>query len=337
MILKQNIIRLCTLSLFLVIEYKAIAQGWVVDEVSKENSGGIFSGLIGFLLLMGVIWLIAYIIDKNKDDHERRKKSTGNHSPSSAELKDRGPQPIIIKIDQKTVSDKVEEKQVKDVNELIPRKDSCYIYYRVINEKEIADIIHYSTIYDDGFNVESYVIKNEDIIYENSEHHDVNIINIRENGHKISKHEFEKWQKRINNLKLKLEQLFPVHKSPYGKEWKDGDYLYFPTGEVLAEINKKYAENNNLADTEESVDYKGPDFSLLHVTNADKESPEGFPISVSEDFVCYDNEENGPKSLKYYISYYDRVSLISREDYEKALTIIKFEIKAIMQDVKESL
>lgn len=74
---KRNIIRLCTLSLFLVIKYKALAQGWVTDEASKDNSGGIFSGVMGLALLLGVIWLIGYVvgmINKNKQIRNKNKE-----------------------------------------------------------------------------------------------------------------------------------------------------------------------------------------------------------------------------------------------------------------------
>ena len=313
------------------------AQGWVIDEASKDNSGGIFSGVFGLLLFFGMIWLIGYIVHKKKEYKKKGTRSTNNHFDSSAELKGISSKPIINKLNKNTISGNGEEKQDKDVADLIPKKDSCYICYRVIKEKEYADIIHYSDIFKDGFTVESYGIRNEDIVYENTEHHGVNINNIRENGYKISKQEFEKWQKRIDNIKLKLEQLFPGHRTPYCKEWKDGDYLYYPDRDILAEINKKYAENNNIAYTEKSVVYQGPEFSLLHVTNADKESPEGFHISISEDYASYDNEEDGPKSLKYYVPYYQRASLISKKDYEKALALIKTEFKELMQDIRKSI
>ncbi len=72
---KRNIIRLCTLSFFLVIEYKALAQGWVTDEASKDNSGGIFSGIIGLALLLGVIWFIGYVVDMIKENKQIRNKN----------------------------------------------------------------------------------------------------------------------------------------------------------------------------------------------------------------------------------------------------------------------
>lgn len=47
------------------------AQSWVIDEASKDNSGGIFSGVLGGLLLLGVIWVIGYVIDKSQEEKKR--------------------------------------------------------------------------------------------------------------------------------------------------------------------------------------------------------------------------------------------------------------------------
>ncbi len=329
--------RILILAIFLGVGVIIHAQGWVVDEASKDDSGGIFSGIFGFILLLGVIWLIGNIIDKNKEAKENRKRFTNKNISSSTEVKGKTFKPQNSTIGQNNDNVKVEDKRVNDVKEQIPQKDSCYIYYRVIREKEYADIVHYSAIFSDGFAVESYAIKSEDIVYDNNEYHGANISNVREKGKKISKQEFEKWQNRIFNIKLKLEHLLPINKTPYGKEWKDGDYLYFPAGEILTELNKKYAEQNNIKYTEESADYQGPEFSLLYVTNADKDSPMGYHISVSEDFVSYDKEDDEPKSLDYFARYYDRVSLITKEDYENALAMIKKELKALMIDIKESI
>ena len=51
------------------------AQGWVVDEASKDDSGGVFSGILGFVLLIGVVWIIGYVSDKISEDKDIRKKN----------------------------------------------------------------------------------------------------------------------------------------------------------------------------------------------------------------------------------------------------------------------
>ena len=59
------------------------AQSWVIDEASKDNSGGIFSGVLGGLLLLGVIWVIGYVIDKSQEEkkiRERRNTRQNNNT-----------------------------------------------------------------------------------------------------------------------------------------------------------------------------------------------------------------------------------------------------------------
>lgn len=101
MVLKHKLFRLCTLSFFLVIEYKAMAQGWVTDEVSKDNSGGIFSGILGFILLIGIIWFVGYVGDviyENKQIHKNKKKQ----EYKSSQPKSIG-QPIVPKVKKEDI------------------------------------------------------------------------------------------------------------------------------------------------------------------------------------------------------------------------------------------
>lgn len=50
------------------------AQGWVTDEASKDNSGGVFSGIFGLLLLFGLIWFIGHVMDIISEDREIRER-----------------------------------------------------------------------------------------------------------------------------------------------------------------------------------------------------------------------------------------------------------------------
>lgn len=80
----QSRFRLYALTYFLVITYKVLAQGWVTDEATKDDSGGIFSGILGLVLLLGFIWLIGHIMDnisENRNIREKR-KSIHENKPS---------------------------------------------------------------------------------------------------------------------------------------------------------------------------------------------------------------------------------------------------------------
>ena len=62
----------------LLVSLSGNAQGWIIDEASKENSGGIFSGLLGFVLLIGVVWFIGYISDIISEDKDIRERNRRN-------------------------------------------------------------------------------------------------------------------------------------------------------------------------------------------------------------------------------------------------------------------
>lgn len=81
---KQYVLRLYVLSFLLVNIYKVVAQGWVTDEASKDNSGGIFSGVLGILLLLGVIWLIGYIGDKIQDEKKTRERRNSRQNDNTS-------------------------------------------------------------------------------------------------------------------------------------------------------------------------------------------------------------------------------------------------------------
>ena len=67
---------------FLLICNLLSAQGWVTDEASKDDSGGVFSGIFGLAVLLGFIWIISYFMDKISEynDSKNRKISRRNQS-----------------------------------------------------------------------------------------------------------------------------------------------------------------------------------------------------------------------------------------------------------------
>lgn len=79
--------RLIATILQITISTTLLAQGWVMDEASKDNSGGIFSGIMGLFVLIGVIWFVGYLMDKRSDYNDSRQKNQFNHLPSSSRMK----------------------------------------------------------------------------------------------------------------------------------------------------------------------------------------------------------------------------------------------------------
>lgn len=98
------IMRITTIIISLFISSTICAQGWVMDEASKDDSGGIFSGIMGLFLLIGVIWFIGYIMDKiseDRDIRERRKlKKQNNTQPLHQAVQKKGETIPNVSIDQ---------------------------------------------------------------------------------------------------------------------------------------------------------------------------------------------------------------------------------------------
>ena len=61
--------RICVLfSTILLFVNTIVAQQWVVDEIAEENEGGPFSGIVGALLLIGLIWLLGHLFGGKKEE-----------------------------------------------------------------------------------------------------------------------------------------------------------------------------------------------------------------------------------------------------------------------------
>ncbi len=77
----QSIWRVLTLFAFVVSFVNCIfAQQWVVDEIAEENEGGPFSGIIGAILLIGLIWLLGTIFGGNKKKESKKQSYKEDYS-----------------------------------------------------------------------------------------------------------------------------------------------------------------------------------------------------------------------------------------------------------------
>lgn len=99
--------RLITTALQLCIGTTLLAQGWVADEASKDNSGGVFSGIMGLFLLIGAIWFFGYIMDKISEDRDiRERRKARQNEKTLTQSKQEKKQPTLQ--DVKNTSKKAE-------------------------------------------------------------------------------------------------------------------------------------------------------------------------------------------------------------------------------------
>ncbi len=77
---KRLFVLFCTVILFV---NTVLAQQWVVDEIAEENEGGPFSGILGAILLIGLIWLLGRLFGDNKEDKSKR-QTCESESPADS-------------------------------------------------------------------------------------------------------------------------------------------------------------------------------------------------------------------------------------------------------------
>lgn len=62
----------CIITILVIVFCRVRAQQWVWSEISKENdgdSGGLFGGILGTIILFSIMWLLVTILeDKKKPD-----------------------------------------------------------------------------------------------------------------------------------------------------------------------------------------------------------------------------------------------------------------------------
>ncbi len=212
--------------------------------------------------------------------------------------------------------------------------NSFYIkYYIDPDGVEFAYLTHYIKVWDDGYAIDDYSFDNVSFSYEDAGHHGVDP-DKHFAGTRILKRYYDRWVKKVDDCKLKIESIANKYSTPYGKKWSVGDYLYFPMKEIFAEEDAKEAEEFPDDYIEEDNKYTGPELCLILVTNADAEKPEGLEIRVNEYRTDYDDE---PSPIDYYLDYIDKSRLIPKEIYDKAKELICKEATEIMAEIKKNV
>lgn len=215
-------------------------------------------------------------------------------------------------------------------------ENSYYIKYVIVRGKEYAYLSHYKNVWSNGFTVDDYSFDNEGFCFEDAGHNGVNPDD-KTAGTRIFKRYYDRWVKRIDNCKQEIERMANKHSFPYGKMWKGGDYLYFPLKEIYAEEYAKEAEDFPDEFIEEENKYNGPELCLVHVTNEDQQNPEGYEVRINNYRTEFDNDDEEPGSLDYYLDYIDKSRLIPKEVFERAKELIHKEATEIMNEIKQKV
>ena len=208
---------------------------------------------------------------------------------------------------------------------------SCFIDYNIVKGKEYAYLQHFKEIWDNGYSIDDHFFSSNAIGYEDAAHFGVNLDKVIL-GTRILKRYYDRWVKKADDCKLKIESMANKYSTPHGKQWSVGDYLYFPMKEIFAEEDAKEAEEYPDEYVEEENKYTGPSLYLVLVENNDPQDPQGITISVGPYSTDFEDE---PSSINYFLDYIDKSRLISKEVFEKAKDLISKTSSEIMSEIRK--
>lgn len=109
--------RIIIIYLLLICNFSTFAQGWVTDDAVKDSSDGIFTGIFGFLLLLGVVWVIGYLMDKKSENDDMRGTHKYDHLPSSSRIKKEEIKPISKEEQKRQIAEEIIRKQQIEADE----------------------------------------------------------------------------------------------------------------------------------------------------------------------------------------------------------------------------
>ena len=123
----QTIWRILILVCFVVAHGVVVfGQEWVMDEIAEESVGGPFSGILGAILTLGLIWLLGTIFGGEKDD--RSMKQSGNYKAETTK-----PISNQIKTAREEKAEGVREKSIQEKNQIV-------IGHEISNAKTAVDL-----------------------------------------------------------------------------------------------------------------------------------------------------------------------------------------------------
>lgn len=109
----QTIWRILILVCFVIAHGVVVfGQEWVMDEIAEESVGGPFSGILGAVLTLGLIWLLGTIFGGEKDD--RSMKQSGNYKAETTK-----PSSNQIKTAREEKAEGASEKTIQEKNQIV--------------------------------------------------------------------------------------------------------------------------------------------------------------------------------------------------------------------------
>ena len=142
--------RIVIIYFLLICNVSTFAQGWVTDDAVKDSSDGVFTGIFGVLLFLGLIWVIGYLMDKKSENDDLSGKHKYDHLPSSSKVSKDNPNHIekhIIQNDA-TTNNKLHKDEFDKEAEYVLGKAA---HYGLIRGNSFLHDISWSECYREWF------------------------------------------------------------------------------------------------------------------------------------------------------------------------------------------
>lgn len=200
--------------------------------------------------------------------------------------------------------------------------NSYFIKYELRNGEEFARINHYGEVWENGYELEYYVINNDSIYYEDASFNGFST-SIDNCWKRILARNFNRWRDEINKSKQNLIDMGKKAGIEIVKELKAGDCVFITVPPYDPE------------DEYEEVEY-----SFLEVDSVDNDFVCGKIMLIETNYFDYRYEANTHKGDNYWIDYALENNNVVRidksvcyravEDLRRLITKLKSEIKKMV-------
>ena len=110
--------RIVIIYFLLICNVSTFAQGWVTDDAVKDSSDGVFTGIFGVLLFLGLIWVISYLMDKKSENDDLSGKHKYDHLPSSSRIRKEVVKPNSKEEQKHQIAEEIIRKQQIEAEEV---------------------------------------------------------------------------------------------------------------------------------------------------------------------------------------------------------------------------
>lgn len=200
--------------------------------------------------------------------------------------------------------------------------NSYYLSYITRSGEDIACLEHYGNVWDDGYSVDTYILKNKNFFFEDACYSGFDP-DSQNPGIRISGKQFHYWVNKLTGCKEKINDISKKYATPCNQSLEMGNCLFIDVGGIIS-------HEEDIIETES----REPDLVLVNITDNNMSKVGGPSILVNKYELCYD-EEVFP--LHEYLDCKNHIYCIPKDVYDKARSLIDSVISELMVEMKNSI